>query len=90
MKHEISVQKIAKLARLTLNEGESERLYKELCAMIDFAGRLPAELPPEENEVESVFRDDIPSEGLSRDELTENAPDAADGYFRVPRAVKGD
>ena len=90
MKPEISIEKIAKLSRLTLDEGESERLYKDLLAMIDFAGKLPDAGPYDGEAQDSVFREDIPKSCLSREELLSNAPDRTEEFFRVPRTVKGD
>ena len=83
MKPEISIEQVAKISRITLDEGESERLYKDLIAMID-AGLSSGE------EQTSVFRGDIPKSCLSREELLANAPDRTEEFFRVPRTVKGD
>ena len=90
MKPEISIEKIAKLSRLTLDESESERLYKDLLAMIDFVGKLPDTGPSGSEEQASVFREDITKSCLPREELLSNAPDRTEEFFRVPRTVKGD
>jgi len=36
----------------------------------------------------SVLRDDVPTGSLPREAALRNAPDAADGFFRVPRVIE--
>ena len=40
-------------------------------------------------ELENVLRDDVPRPSLPRDKALEQAPDAAEGGFRVPSPGQG-
>ncbi len=85
---------IAVLARLELDEEEIERYTWELNRILEHVERLK-ELDTEGVEPTShvvplinVWREDEPGQPHSRDELLANAPDAVNGYFRVPRVVE--
>lgn len=81
---------VASLARLSLEESEIEVLTTELSSILDHIDRL-AEIDIEGVDptthvvpLDNVFRDDEPRPGLDRDTALEQAPDSADGAFRVP------
>ena len=38
-------------------------------------------------DIRNVFREDIPSKAISREELLANAPEQYDGYFQVPKTL---
>jgi aspartyl-tRNA(Asn)/glutamyl-tRNA(Gln) amidotransferase subunit C len=81
---------VAKLARLRLSEPEVERMAGELSgilAHVDRIGELELEeVPPTSHvvELENVLRPDEPRPSWSRETVLEQAPDSADGAFRVP------
>lgn len=88
------VMHVALLARLELSEEEIERYTWELNRVLEHIEKLE-ELDIEGVEptshavpLSNVFRPDEPGEPLLRDEVLKNAPDAVDGYFRVPRVVE--
>ncbi|MFA0753658.1 MAG: hypothetical protein IMHGJWDQ_001437, partial [Candidatus Fervidibacter sp.] len=85
---------VALLARLELDEAEIERYTWELNRILEHIEKLK-ELDTEGVEPTShavplfnVFRPDEPREPMPREEVLMNAPDAVDGYFRVPRVVE--
>lgn len=87
------VERVAKLARLDVSEGEKAALARQLSSILtyidqltalDTAGVAPmaAALP-----IENVFRDDQVRPSLSQEQALANAPDHADGFFRVPKIL---
>ncbi|GBC98177.1 Glutamyl-tRNA(Gln) amidotransferase subunit C [bacterium HR17] len=85
---------VALLARLELDAEEIERYTWELNRILEHIEKL-SELDTEGVEPTShavplanVFRPDEPGTPLPREEVLMNAPDAVDGYFRVPRVVE--
>ncbi len=81
---------VAKLARLRLGEEEVDRMAGELSKILEHVETMD-ELDLEGVEPTShvvdltnVLREDTPRPGLDRDTALAQAPDAADGGFRVP------
>jgi aspartyl-tRNA(Asn)/glutamyl-tRNA(Gln) amidotransferase subunit C len=81
---------VAHLARLEIPEDEIERVRGELGAILEAVGKV-SELALEDVEptshpldVVNVFGEDEPRASLSREDALRNAPDPADGAFRVP------
>ena len=81
---------VARLARLEIPEGEIDRLRGELEAILDAVGKVGeldlADVPPTSHPLDlvNVWADDEPRPSLSAEEALKNAPDAAEGAFRVP------
>jgi aspartyl-tRNA(Asn)/glutamyl-tRNA(Gln) amidotransferase subunit C len=81
---------VAKLARLRLSEKEVERMAGELSGILDHVGRIGEldldDVAPTSHVVnlENVLRPDEPRPSWPRDAVLEQAPDPADGAFRVP------
>jgi aspartyl-tRNA(Asn)/glutamyl-tRNA(Gln) amidotransferase subunit C len=81
---------VARLARLRLAEDEVDQLAHELSSILDDVARI-AELDldgvaPTSHVValENVLRPDEPRPSLPRDRALADAPDRAEGGFRVP------
>jgi aspartyl-tRNA(Asn)/glutamyl-tRNA(Gln) amidotransferase subunit C len=80
---------IAELAKLQLSDEEIERFGDQLSQVLEYAERLEqldtADIPPTASvlPLRNVFRDDEVRPSLPRDEALANAPDTADGQFRV-------
>jgi aspartyl-tRNA(Asn)/glutamyl-tRNA(Gln) amidotransferase subunit C len=81
---------VAHLARLEIPEAEIERVREELGAILEAVGKV-SELDLEDVEptshpldVVNVYGEDEPRPSLPREEALRNAPDPADGAFRVP------
>jgi aspartyl-tRNA(Asn)/glutamyl-tRNA(Gln) amidotransferase subunit C len=81
---------VARLARLELSEEEIERMAGELSGILEHVDRISAldleGVEPTSHVValENVLRADEPEACLPRDRALEQAPDPADGAFRVP------
>ena len=82
---------VARLARLRLSEEEVERFQRELSTILDhietineIEGLDDVEPTSHVVEVENVLRPDEPRPSWPRDKVLEQAPDVAEGGFRVP------
>ena len=89
-----TVRKIARLARLRLDEAEVEPLAGELThimgwieqlAEVDVTGIEPmtAVMP-----IALRWRDDVVTDGEQADKVLANAPDARHGFFAVPKVIE--
>jgi len=88
------VKHVANLARLAITEDEAQNFTKHLDAIITFAEQLN-ELDTENVEptshvldMKNVMREDVPKEGLPREDVLKNAPDHIDGQIRVPSIIE--
>lgn len=90
---EDEVRHIAKLARLGLEPAEVSALTAELNGILERVERLRAvdvegvEPLAHVGGLHTVWREDVARPGLEREAALANAPDAHEGYFRVPRVV---
>ena len=81
---------MARLARLRLSDEEVERMSGELSTILDHIETINEldleDVEPTSHvvEVENVLRDDEPRPSWPRDRVLEEAPDVAEGGFRVP------
>jgi aspartyl-tRNA(Asn)/glutamyl-tRNA(Gln) amidotransferase subunit C len=81
---------VAKLARLRLSDAETEKMSGELSGILEHVDRIGEleldEVKPTSHvvELENVLRPDEPRPSWPRDAVLEQAPDPADGAFRVP------
>ena len=85
---------VARLARLQIPEDEIERVQEQLGAILEAVGKV-AELDltgvePTSHPLDlaNEWAEDEPRPSLAREDALANAPDPADGAFRVP-AVGG-
>lgn len=91
---DIDIAKVAKLARIALSAEELAHYGEQLEAILDHAAKVQA-LPTEGVEPTShplpmvnAFRpDELDGRTLDRADALAMAPDAEDGYFRVPRIL---
>jgi aspartyl-tRNA(Asn)/glutamyl-tRNA(Gln) amidotransferase subunit C len=81
---------VARLARLEIPEDQIEQVRAELGAILEAVGKV-SELDLEGVEPTShpldlvnVWGEDEPRPSLTREDALANAPDPADGAFRVP------
>jgi aspartyl-tRNA(Asn)/glutamyl-tRNA(Gln) amidotransferase subunit C len=81
---------VAKLARLKVTDEELDRMAGELSKIlghVETMNELDLEgVEPTSHVVDltNVLREDVPRPGLPREKALEQAPDAAEGGFRVP------
>ena len=87
---------VASLARLEIPEEEVERVREELGAILDAVGKVSeldlADVEPTSHPLDlaNVWAGDEPRPSLTREDALRNAPDAADGAFRVPAVGAGE
>jgi len=88
-----TVRRIAKLARLAIDENRSESMVAELNAILDWVARLEevdvTGVAPLTSVVEQKLkmRADVVSEGDNAEALMTNAPLGEDHFFVVPKVV---
>jgi aspartyl-tRNA(Asn)/glutamyl-tRNA(Gln) amidotransferase subunit C len=93
---EIDIEHVARLARLSLNDEERERLRQQLGLILDHAGKVQevaaGDVPPTAHPVPqtNVFREDDPGECLSPEDALSGAPDAEEARFKVPPIVEAE
>lgn len=90
---EIDIAKVAHLARIDLSDEELAQYGRQLGVILEHAERVQA-LPTEGVEPMShplpttnAFRPDVVVLSLTNEEALAMAPEAEDGYFRVPRIM---
>jgi len=83
------VRHLGVLARIQLSDHEVERLTGQLDAIVDNIAKVSRVATPDvvatshPIPLENVFRPDEIGETLTQAQALQNAPDAADGRFRV-------
>lgn len=88
-----TVRKVARLARLQLDDDAVQRVAAELGRVLEHVARLEeldvSDVPPLMHATggTDVYRDDVAERPLRLDQAIANAPDAGDGCFRVPRIL---
>jgi len=81
---------VARLARLRLSEAEVEKMAGELSGILEHVDRIGEldldDVPPTSHvvDLENVLRPDEPRPSWPREDVLAQAPDPADGAFRVP------
>ena len=81
---------VARLARLELSDEEVERMSSELSSILDHVEKINEldleGVAPTSHvvELENVLRPDEPRPSWPRQQILAEAPDVADGFFRVP------
>ena len=89
------LEKLAKMARISLSDEEKQIYYRNLRSMIAYASILPKEVPETPGAEADAFcgaealREDVPAECLGREFLMEMAAEREEGYFSVSRTVGG-
>jgi aspartyl-tRNA(Asn)/glutamyl-tRNA(Gln) amidotransferase subunit C len=87
------VEKIAKLAKLSVSESEKEKFQKQLDEMLGYVEKLN-ELNTDgveptfyvQHQTEGI-REDRAAESLSHSEVLRNAPAHTLGFFQVPKII---
>jgi aspartyl-tRNA(Asn)/glutamyl-tRNA(Gln) amidotransferase subunit C len=81
---------VARLARLALTDEEVETMARELSGILDHVDRIAEldldQVEPTDHvvELENVLRSDEPRPSWPRERMLEEAPEPAEGAFRVP------
>ena len=89
-----TINKIARLSRIKLEDKESEDYIKDLNHILDWVEQLNEvntdNVEPLSNISSSSLpkREDISHDINSNEEILENAPDKLEGFFSVPKVVE--
>jgi len=81
---------VARLARLRLDEAETERMAGELSGILEHVEAMErldldgVEPTARVVDADNVLRDDVATPSLDRDVALRSAPDAGEDSFRVP------
>lgn len=88
------VQKVARLARLRMNDEQLDETAPKLNNIMGFIEQLGEvdtdNVEPLSNvaRAELPLRDDVINDGDCQDKVLANAPEAIEGYFAVPKVVE--
>ena len=88
------VEHVAKLARLELAEGETDKLIDQLSNILTYVETLNGldtkGVAPTSHvlDIKNVVRDDVSAPSLSQDQALANAPEKAAGHFKVPKIIE--
>ena len=88
------VKKVAKLARIELNESEIENHSDQLEKILDYINQLEKidtdGIPPTTRAIEviNVLRKDQKDDYNDKDDLINLAPSIEDKFFKVPKIIK--
>ena len=89
-----TINKIAKLSRIKLEEKEADSLIKDLNSILDWVEQLnevnTEKIEPLSNISLSKLpqREDIAENKNNSKEILSNAPDKLEGYFAVPKVIE--
>ena len=89
-----TVEKVAHLARLELNETETQEMIKDMSKILDFMAKL--------NELDTsgieplvymtgdvnVLREDVVKQQITHEQALQNAPKHDDDYFLVAKVIE--
>jgi aspartyl-tRNA(Asn)/glutamyl-tRNA(Gln) amidotransferase subunit C len=90
------VRRVVALARLSLSPQETERLTRELGAILGYVETLSrvdtADVPPTSHVMglATPLRDDEPAEPIAPELAVANAPLASGSAFVVPKVIEGE
>jgi aspartyl-tRNA(Asn)/glutamyl-tRNA(Gln) amidotransferase subunit C len=88
------VEYVARLARLSLAEGEMERLTSELGAIVGYVEKLnkldTADVEPTAHvlPLKNVTRPDKACPTIDHDSILKLAPKSGDGFVKVPQVIE--
>lgn len=91
---DISIDHLARLARLSLDEREKEIFGAQLGSVLDYVNTLntldTSDVEPTSHvlDLKNVVRPDLKMPSLGREEALGNARDRTDKFYRVPRIIE--
>lgn len=90
----ISINQVARLARLSLSEDEKNMFGLQLENILSYVDTLngldTTQVEPTSHviTISNVVREDVPVRSLSREEALLNAPDGTSEFYRVPKIIE--
>jgi aspartyl-tRNA(Asn)/glutamyl-tRNA(Gln) amidotransferase subunit C len=91
---DISIDHLARLARLTLTEEEKPLYREQLLGILRYMETLneldTTGIEPTSHviSISNVMREDSARPSLNREEALRNAPDRTDAFYRVPKIIE--
>jgi aspartyl-tRNA(Asn)/glutamyl-tRNA(Gln) amidotransferase subunit C len=88
------VEYVARLARLALSEAEKEKMTAQLDSILQYVDTLnkldTKNVEPTSHvlPLNNVWREDITRPSTPRDEILANAPDQAEGFYKVKKVIE--
>ena len=89
-----STLKLAKLARLSLDDEQLNSLEKDLTSIVSFIDQLKEvdtdKIDPTANSLDQdlILREDVAENSLSNEDLLKNVPESELGFFVVPKVLE--
>ena len=89
-----TIEKVAKLALLELNEDDKEKFSKQLGNILSYFEKLndldTSDIEPTTHAIDlkNMYREDVPKNSLSNEDALKNAEHKKNGYFKAPRILK--
>lgn len=89
------IQKIARLARLTIDEGHIHAMTRDVSAILDFVEQMSAVdttgVVPMAHPMDATqpLREDVVTEHDQRELFQRNAPETESGLYLVPKVIEG-
>ncbi|MBN2420298.1 MAG: aspartate--tRNA ligase [Deltaproteobacteria bacterium] len=89
------VRHVAKLARLSMTDEETDKYRNDLNSILDYVAALEdvdtKGITPMSHvlDIKNVWREDTPVERENPLELLNNAPDKEEAYYKVPKILEG-
>jgi aspartyl-tRNA(Asn)/glutamyl-tRNA(Gln) amidotransferase subunit C len=90
-----TIAHLEQLARIQLSQAEREQVATQLARIVEFCEQIQAidtdKIAPTAAvvyEKHTTLRPDEVKPGLDRDVVLKMAPDAKDGFFRVPKIIE--
>lgn len=86
-----SIATMQRLARIHLEPEEAESLSQDLAKVFSWIGQLETLCVrgmPEAEVSTMILRQDVVTEGNQGDKILQNAPDAKDLFFTVPKVLQ--
>ncbi|GBD40462.1 Glutamyl-tRNA(Gln) amidotransferase subunit C [bacterium HR38] len=82
------LRKLESLAKIQLSPEEEALLLSDLKRILEFVDALPQVGEASEEEAQGRLREDEPLPSLSQEEALKIAPEAEEGFFRVPKVLE--
>ncbi len=82
------LRKLEALAKIRLSPEEEALLLADLKGILEFVDALPQVEEAGEEEAQGRLREDEPLPSLGQEEALQVAPEAEEGFFRVPKVLE--
>ncbi|MDD5260135.1 MAG: Asp-tRNA(Asn)/Glu-tRNA(Gln) amidotransferase subunit GatC [bacterium] len=88
------VEYVARLARLSLSEKEKEKMTAQLDSILQYMDTLNKldtnNIEPTSHvlPLNNVWREDVARPSTPRDKILANAPDQAEGFYKVKKVIE--